>query len=99
MTDTYIRSTIIDKIDPTSRVHMLPLTSISLGHTVANLLVKPEILAMVAEVRDFLEHCQSFLIEAAVQVKNRFPIGDPILSSLGFLDPLALSATQCSTVI
>lgn len=77
---------------------MLPLTSISLGHTVASLLTKPEILAMT-EVRGCLEHCQSFLIEAAVQIKSRFPIGDPILSSLGFLDPLALSATQRTTVI
>ena len=99
MTNTYIRPTTIDKIDPTSRSHMFPLTSISLGHTVASLLAKPQILAMTAEVRGFLEHCQSFLIEAAVQIKSRFPTGDPIRSSLGFLDPLALSATQCATVI
>ena len=54
---------------------------------------------MKAEVKGFLEHCQNFLIEAATQVKDRFPISDPILSSLGFLDPLDLSTTQCSTVI
>ncbi len=99
MTNTYIRSTSIDKLDPTSKHHMLPLTSISLGHTVSSILAKPEILAMRAEVKGFLEHCQNFLIEAATQVKDRFPISNPILSSLGFLDPLALSSTQCSAVI
>ena len=39
---------------------MLPLTSISLGHTVANLLAKPEILAMVAEVRAFWNTARAF---------------------------------------
>ena len=97
MTNTYIRSMTLDKIDPTSRNHMLPLTSISLGHTASSFMAKPELLAKKAEVRSFLEHCQSFLIEAALQVKNRFPINDPILSSLTFLDPPALSVTQCSS--
>lgn len=99
MTNMYIRSMSIDKLDPASKQHMLPLTSISLGHTVSSILTKPAILAMKVEVKGFLEHCQNFLIEAATQVKVRFPITDPILSSLGFLDPLALSTTQCSEVI
>ena len=75
MTNTYIRSTTIEKIDLTSRVYMLPLTLISLGHTVASLLA----IAMTAEVRGFLEHCQNLLIKAAIQIKTRFPISDPIL--------------------
>ena len=96
MTSMYIRSRTLGRIDPTSKEQ---LTSISLGHTVSSFLAKPSIQAKRAELNGSLEHCQCFLIEAALQVKNRFPINDPILSSLGFLDPLAISTTQCSTII
>lgn len=99
MNNAYIRSTSLDKLDPTARVHMLPLTAISLGHVVSSLLAKPDILARTAEVKGFLEHCQNFLIEAATQIKKRFPINDPILCSLHFLDPVNLSVTQCPAVV
>ena len=45
-------------------------------------------------MKGFLEHGELFFIEATVQVKQRFPINDPILSSLTFLDPSAVSNAQ-----
>ena len=78
---------------------MVSLTATSMGHLVASSLAKPDILARKAKVKGFLEHCQLFFIEAAVQVKQRFPISDPILSSLTFLDPSAVSSTQCSAIL
>ena len=50
-------------------------------------------------MKGFLEHCQLFFIEAAVQVKQRFPRSDPIFSSLTFLDPSAVSSNHCSTIL
>ena len=99
MTNAYIRSRPISKLDPISKDHMVSLTAMSMGHLVASSLPKPDILAMKAEVKGFLEHCQLFFIEAAVQVKQRFPISDPILSSSTFLDPSAVSSTQCSAIL
>ena len=32
-------------------------------------------------------------------MKQRFPISDPILSSFTFLDPSAVSSTQCSAIL
>jgi len=99
MTNAYIKSTPISELDPTSKEHMVSLTAMSMGHHVASGLAKPEILARKAEVRGFLEHCQLFFIEAAVLVKQRFPISDQILSSLTFLDPSSLSSAQCSAIV
>ena len=50
MTNTYIRSMSVDKLDPTSTSNVLQLTLISLGHTVSSILAKP---AMKAEVKVF----------------------------------------------
>ena len=90
LTSMYIESKPLALLDPTSKDHMLPLTSMYMGHSVANSLVKPQILTMRQEVKGFLEHCQQFYVEAAVQVKERFPINDQVLTSLGFLDPDAI---------
>ena len=62
-----------------------------MGHLDTSSLAKPDILAMKAGVKGFLEHDELFFIEATVQVKHRFPISDLILSSLTFLDPSAVS--------
>ena len=70
-----------------------------MGRLDASSLAKPDILAMKAGVKGFLEHGELFFIEATVQVKQRFPINDPILSSLTFLDPSAVSSTQCSAIL
>ena len=99
LTNAYIKSQPLARLDPTSKDHMLPLTNMYMGHSVANSLAKPEILTMREDVRGFLEHCQLFYIEAALQVKQRFPIVDPVISSLSVLDPDALSTTQCSTIL
>ena len=77
MTSTYIRSQPLASLDLSSRNDMLPLTSMYMGHSVANSLAKPEVLAMSG---GFLEHCQIFYVEAALQIKQRFPLNDPVIS-------------------
>ena len=54
----------------------------SMGEEVANYLAKPRNPQMRKEQRElraFLENLQLFYIEAAKQIKERFPIGDEIL--------------------
>ena len=98
-TSTYIRSQPLASIDPKSTAHMLPLNGMYMGHTLSSFLSKPEILAQKNEVIGFLEHCQQFYIEAASQIQSRFPINDPVISSLVVLNPDALSSTQCSAIV
>ena len=99
MTNAYIKSVAVGLLDPTSRQNMVSLISMSMGQGVSSSLTKPEILATKVEMRGYLEHCQQFFIEAAMQVKKRFPISDSVLSSLTFLDPATFSSAQCSAVI
>lgn len=41
------------------------------------------------DVQHFLKRAQEFYIEAASQIRNRFPIGDPVIEMLQVLDPAA----------
>ena len=78
---------------------MLPLFSMSMGKDVSNFLTKPEIINMKREVMGFLEHVQLFYVEAATQIKQRFPIDDPIIKCLGFLNPDTLHSTKVADVL
>ena len=57
------------------------------GEDVSNFLTKPKIVNMKQEVIGFLEHIQLFYVDAATQIKQCFPIDNPIIKSLGFLNP------------
>ena len=87
LSSTYIRSMSLEKIDPESRENLLPLTSMSMGEDVSQFLARlpsftPDI---KEELKSFLQHVQLFYIEAAKQIKQRFPIDDDILKSLNIL--------------
>ena len=56
-----------------------------MGEDVSNFLIKPEIVNKKQEVMRFLEDTQLFYAEAAAQIKQHFPIDDPIFKSFGFL--------------
>ena len=99
MSTTYLQSRPINDVDPTSSSHMLPLFSMSMGEDVSNFLTKPEIVNMKREVMGFLEHVRLFYVEAATQIKQRFPIDDPIIKSLGFLNPDTLHSTKVADVL
>ena len=66
---------------------------------VFNFLTKPEIVNMKQEVMGFLEHVRLFYVEAATQIKQHFPIDDPIIKSLGFLNPDTLHSTKVADVL
>lgn len=85
MSTAYLSSRSIELIDPASTIHMLPLSSMTMGQDVTDFLMKPELATMKREVLGFLEHVRSFYIEAANQIKSRFPINDPVIKSLRFL--------------
>lgn len=95
---TYIRSTSLDKLDPESQGHFLPLTSMSMGEDVSNFLMTSFSTAMREEVKGFLLSVQAFYIEAARQIKMRFPIDDDILKSLTILNPNTINSTSSSSV-
>lgn len=99
MSSTYIRCKPLSELDPSDATNMLPLTAMYMGHKVSSELVKPEIRGQSEMVRGFLEHCQQLYIEGALQVKKRFPISDPILSSMVFLNPALISCNQCADVV
>ena len=95
---TYIGSVTLDNIDPNSTSNFLPLTSMSMGEEVAQLLVTATHTTVRNEVLGFLQHVQLFYIEAATQIKSRFPINDPILKALTFLNPNVINSTNASEV-
>ena len=87
---TYIRSATLD---------FLALTSMNMGEHVSSFLTQSNIAEIRLEVKGFLEHVQLFFIEAASQIKKRFPIDDEILKSLAFLNPETINSTATTEVI
>ena len=70
-----------------------------MGEHVSNFLTQSNIAEIRLEVKGFLEHVQLFFIEAASQIKKRFPIDDEILKSLAFLNPETINSTATTEVI
>ena len=70
-----------------------------MSEDVSNFLTKPEIVNMKREVMGFLEHVQLFYVKATAQIKQRFPIDDSIIKSLGFLNPDTLHSTKVADVL
>ena len=73
-------------IDPNSTGNFQPLIAMSMGEEVAQCLVLHSNTVRNEETVGFLQHVQLFYIEAALQIKSRFPINGPILKSLTFLN-------------
>ena len=71
----------------------------SMGEEVSRIQVTPTVAQMSTDVLSFLQHVQLFYIEAAMQIKKRFPIDDPILKSLVLLNPSTINSTSTTEVI
>ncbi|CAG5057444.1 unnamed protein product [Parnassius apollo] len=75
-------------IDPSSRMHFLPIQNMYLGTNVAMTLesLKDDV-RMRSKIEEFLNRCQSFLIELSNQFLQRLPVQDNFLQDLSFIDP------------
>ena len=82
MREAYWRHTPLQEIDPTSQVNFLPLTSMYMGAKVTLCLSAPEYRQRGPDVQHFLRCAQDFFIEAALEIRKRFPIGDPVIKML-----------------
>ena len=69
-----------------------------MGEEVAQFLVTATCTTVRNEVLSFLQHVQLFYIEAVAQIKSSFPINDPILKALTFLNPDVINSTNVSEV-
>lgn len=98
MSDVYWRHQELKDIDPTSEVNMLPLSRMYMGAKVALLLTTAEYKERRVDVQYFLKKVQEFYIEATCQIKQRFPIGDPLIDMFQVLDPNASHSTFPSLV-
>ena len=65
----------------------------SMGEYVSNFLTKAEIVKMKQEVMGLLED-KSNNVFPLTQIKQCFPIDDPIIKSLGFLNPDTVHSTK-----
>ena len=79
----------LDGIDLTSQMHHLPLKSMYMGAHVSLCLAQDiyKERSRVPEIAHFLKCVQGFYIEAAMQIKKQFPLGDPTMKMLRVLDP------------
>ena len=65
------------------------MTSMYMGTKIALCLASEEYQNRAPDVQNFLRKVQEFYIEAASQIKHRFPIGDPTIKLLQVIDPNA----------
>ena len=86
LSEAYWKKTPLKDIDPTSQVNLLPLPKMYMGAMVTLSLAKEEYKQLRStDIHHFLKCVQDFFIEAASQIKGRFPIGDPIIEMLQVL--------------
>ena len=67
----------------------IALTEHVYGAKVTLLLTTPDYLQRATDVQYVLRKVQEFYIEAALQIKARFPIGDALIEMFEVLDPNA----------
>ena len=84
-------------VNPASQVNFLPLSSMYMGAKIA-LSLKERIQAKSTRCPVFLKVCAGIYIEAASQIRNHFPPGDPIIEMLQVLNPAASHAKFPSLV-
>ena len=77
----------LQEIDPNSHVNFLPLTTMYMGAKVTLCLSTPEYRQRGPDVQHSLRRAQDFFIEAALEIRKRFPIGDPVIEMLQVLGP------------
>ena len=80
--ESYWKLTPLQDIDPSSQVNLLPLSRMYMGTKIALCLPTSEYQKRMPDVQYFLKHVQEFYIDTAIQIKKRFPIGDPVIEML-----------------
>ena len=58
-----------------------------MGAKVTLCLSVPEYRQRGPDIQHFLRRAQDFFIEAALEIRKHFPIGDPVIEMLQVLDP------------
>ncbi len=89
MKEGYWKRNELKKVDPTSEVNFLPLTMMYMGAKVTLLLATAVYIQRPHDVQYFLTKVREFFVEAACQIRKRFPIGDPKIEMFQVLDPNA----------
>ena len=69
-----------------------------MGAKIALCLAKDEHKQRAQYIHRFLKCVQEFYVEAASQIRKRFPIGDPVVEMLQVLDPVISHAKFPSLV-
>ena len=98
MSNSYIRPRPVGDINPNSVEFMLPLNAMYLGVDVMKELSTPKIKGRPDLVRIFLERCRDFFVTAAMEIRQRFPLDDPVIKSLKILDP-SFSHTEFPSLV
>ena len=80
--EAYWRSVSLKDVDRASQVNFQPLPRMYMGAKIELCLMQEEYKQRPSDLQHFLKCVQEFYIEAASQIKNRFPIGDPIIEML-----------------
>ena len=88
----------IEEVDVTSEVNVLPLTCMYMGARISLLLATQEYFQRASDVQYFLKRVQEFYIEAASQIKKRFPTNAPEIAMLEVLD-LNADHTKFSSLV
>jgi hypothetical protein len=90
----------LEKIDPTSQTHHLPLNTMYMGAHVS-LCLSQDVYKERSRHQDighFLRCVKEFYIESALQIKKRFPLGDPVIKLLKSLDP-SVSFSEIPSIV
>lgn len=88
MKASYVRATSIEDVDPNSTVNFVEINDLYLGVKVSKEITLLRNQSFnVTIIKDFLQRCQSFLIELCTQLKNRLPTNERIFFELRFMDP------------
>ena len=98
LVEAYWKSVPLKDVDPASQVNFLPLPRMYMGAKIALCLMQKEYKQRPSDLQHFLKCVQEFYIEAASQIKNRFPTGDPIIEMLQVLNPAVSHVKFCSLV-
>lgn len=85
MTPTYIKTTDLDKINPTDENNFKSLDEIYLGLGVSKQLSSYDIDHRLK--LELKERCRKFIIQACVGIRKRYSLNDPVMSAISKLDP------------
>ncbi|XP_050066483.1 uncharacterized protein LOC126555629 [Aphis gossypii] len=84
---SYVLQTPLDNINPNNGEFQLIDSGLYLGVGVMDLVNDPKVLADNVRRKDFFKRCRDFFIVAAMEIKKRYNMSDPVLSKLHMLKP------------